>query len=57
MTVSIGAAIFAGPDSGTTDESLLNLAEHADQLMYAAKAAGRNRVCANDSGPHARQDA
>jgi diguanylate cyclase (GGDEF)-like protein len=42
MTVSIGAALF--PNS-TADESVLDLVERADKLMYAAKAAGRNKVC------------
>ena len=41
MTVSIGAALFPT----ASDEGLLDLVERADQLMYAAKAAGRNTVC------------
>lgn len=41
MTVSIGAAAVPA----TNGESLLDLVERADKLMYAAKAAGRNQVC------------
>lgn len=41
MTVSIGAALFPP----TSDAGVLDLVERADQLMYAAKAAGRNTVC------------
>jgi diguanylate cyclase (GGDEF)-like protein len=40
MTVSIGAASFPCPEEG-----LLDLVERADKLMYAAKAAGRDKVC------------
>jgi diguanylate cyclase (GGDEF)-like protein len=43
MTVSIGAAVFPSPASA--GESLLDLVERADKLMYAAKAAGRDKVC------------
>jgi diguanylate cyclase (GGDEF)-like protein/PAS domain S-box-containing protein len=39
ITVSVGAATVR---QGDTVESIL---QRADQLMYAAKAAGRNRVC------------
>lgn len=42
MTVSIGAALFPYT---TADESVLELVERADKLMYAAKAAGRDQVC------------
>jgi diguanylate cyclase (GGDEF)-like protein len=44
MTVSIGAALFPDPTGDTTEESLLDLVERADRLMYAAKAAGRDQV-------------
>jgi diguanylate cyclase (GGDEF)-like protein len=40
LTISIGLAIF--PDDANSVEGLV---EKADQSLYAAKAAGRNRVC------------
>lgn len=42
LTVSLGIAAF--PDDTRDKHSLI---QSADQLMYKAKAAGRNRVCAN----------
>jgi diguanylate cyclase (GGDEF)-like protein len=45
MTVSIGAALYPSPETKATDESLLDLVDRADKLMYAAKAAGRDKVC------------
>ena len=39
VTVSIGVSTF--PEDGSTPESLM---EEADQALYAAKQAGRNRV-------------
>ncbi len=40
LTISIGLAVF--PDHAGGDEELV---KKADQALYAAKAAGRNRVC------------
>jgi diguanylate cyclase (GGDEF)-like protein len=40
LTISIGLAVF--PDHAATEEGLV---EQADRALYAAKAAGRNRVC------------
>jgi diguanylate cyclase (GGDEF)-like protein len=40
LTISIGLAVF--PDDAAAEEGLV---EQADQALYAAKAAGRNRVC------------
>ena len=39
MTVSIGAAVF--PDDAKSPEALVAM---ADEALYAAKRAGRNRV-------------
>lgn len=50
LTVSIGAAMFPVPGATSRDESLLDLIERADQLMYEAKRRGRNRVCSVLSG-------
>jgi diguanylate cyclase (GGDEF)-like protein len=44
LTISIGLAVF--PDDATAEEGLV---ERADQSLYAAKAAGRNRVCRSSS--------
>jgi diguanylate cyclase (GGDEF)-like protein len=41
VTVSMGVASF--PEDGTSEEQLIRV---ADQRLYAAKEAGRNRVCA-----------
>ncbi|MCX7920342.1 MAG: diguanylate cyclase, partial [bacterium] len=40
ITVSIGIAVY--PDHGTNPQDLL---KKSDQALYAAKEAGRNRVC------------
>jgi diguanylate cyclase len=42
LTISIGVAVVTLPDDG---DALLN---RADQALYAAKLAGRNRVCFHD---------
>jgi diguanylate cyclase (GGDEF)-like protein len=39
VTVSIGVAV------GGTDDSFTQVVKRADQELYAAKRAGRNRVC------------
>ncbi|MGW5361862.1 diguanylate cyclase [Actinopolymorpha pittospori] len=39
LTISVGVAVY--PSDGTTLDQLL---DHADRALYAAKAAGRNRV-------------
>jgi diguanylate cyclase (GGDEF)-like protein len=44
LTISIGLAVF--PDDATAEEGLVEKADHA---LYAAKAAGRNRVCRSSS--------
>lgn len=44
MTVSIGVAVM--PDDTLDLEALV---EKADQALYKAKGAGRNRVCSNES--------
>jgi two-component system, cell cycle response regulator len=46
VTASIGIATLLGPA-----ESASNLLSRADEAMYRAKAAGRNRVIANESMP------
>jgi PleD family two-component response regulator len=38
MTISVGATIAA------PDENLVKVIKRADKLLYASKAAGRNRV-------------
>ena len=40
LTVSVGIACF--PMGGDSEQSLV---EHADKALYAAKHAGKNRVC------------
>ena len=47
LTISIGLAVF--PDDATGEEGLV---EKADQALYAAKAAGRNRVCRSSSAAY-----
>ena len=48
VSASIGVARY--PDAGVNAEELLR---HADQAMYAAKSAGRNRFCHYESGMQA----
>ncbi len=48
LTVSVGAATFAGGNSGTAIKDLIG---SADAALYEAKAAGRNRVSAGRSIP------
>lgn len=45
ITISLGVAVF--PDDGTTTQELIRA---ADTALYAAKAAGRNRVASAGSG-------
>jgi len=47
LTISIGLAVF--PDDAAAEEGLV---ERADQALYAAKAAGRNRVCRSSSAAY-----
>src|SRR5690606_16910374 len=47
-TPSIGVALFRG-DESSPDQVL----RHADEAMYRAKSAGRNRVCFYDERPRA----
>jgi two-component system cell cycle response regulator len=49
VTASIGIATLLGPG-----ESANNLLSRADEAMYRAKSAGRNRVVANESPPSER---
>jgi len=46
LTVSVGVATLLDVDSNDDGAALL---AHADQRLYAAKAAGKNRVCAWDA--------
>jgi diguanylate cyclase (GGDEF)-like protein len=46
MTVSVGVATWDG-------ESLSDLVDRADRALYAAKAAGRNRVVVDERSAHA----
>jgi len=48
LTVSVGVACF--PLGGDSAESLV---EHADKALYAAKRAGKNRVCLHSEIPEA----
>jgi diguanylate cyclase (GGDEF)-like protein len=41
VTASVGVALLAAPDAAHTAEAIIAL---ADQAMYAAKTAGRNRI-------------
>ncbi len=45
VTVSIGVAFFNGKDASVTPSELIG---EADQQLYKAKGAGRNRVCKKD---------
>ena len=45
LTVTIGVAAWAGEG-----DSLASLLGRADAALYRAKAQGRNRVCADESG-------
>ena len=41
VTISIGVAVTIPQDDKTPEALLL----HADEQLYAAKSAGRNRIC------------
>ncbi|MBJ7450851.1 MAG: diguanylate cyclase [Blastococcus sp.] len=48
VTVTISAGVASGPLGGAASDALLDA---ADRALYAAKAAGRNRVVAAPAGP------
>jgi sigma-B regulation protein RsbU (phosphoserine phosphatase) len=48
LTVSIGVAVLDGPADASELTALL---KRADEAVYAAKAAGRNRTCWADAAP------